>query len=134
MFLNAVLKNKFAKYKSTFDETLLGLFLHRLKVVQLAVTLQIQEVELNYLESRDILDQVLESPSTCSTLFLNSVQTYFNFQFTNEFCRNYRQDIFNLLNKSQPVTVSDFKSINLTVETVLTLREQAYFLLARKET
>ncbi len=33
MFLNAILKNKFAKYKSTFDETLLGLFLHRLKVI-----------------------------------------------------------------------------------------------------
>ena len=80
-------------------------------------------MELNYLESRDILDQILECPSNCATLFLNSVQTYFNMQFTTEFCRNYRQDIFNLLNKSQPVTVSDFKGISLTVETVLTLRE-----------
>jgi hypothetical protein len=39
MFLNAILKNKFAKYKSTFDETLLGLFLHRLKIIQLGLTL-----------------------------------------------------------------------------------------------
>lgn len=90
MFLNAILKNKFAKYKSTFDETLLGLFLHRLKVVQLALTLETEDMELNYLESRDILDQVLECPSICATFFLNSVQTYFNFQFTNDFCRNYR--------------------------------------------
>lgn len=39
MFLNAILKNKFSKYKSTFDETLLGLFLHRLKIIQLGLTL-----------------------------------------------------------------------------------------------
>jgi hypothetical protein len=56
MFANAVLKNKFAKYKVVFEETLLGLFLHRLKVVSLAFTLEMSEVELNYLESKDILD------------------------------------------------------------------------------
>ena len=56
MFVNAVLKNKFAKYKVVFEETLLGLFLHRLKDVSLAFTLELSEVELNYLESKDILD------------------------------------------------------------------------------
>lgn len=41
MFVNAVLKNKFAKYKTVFDETLLGLFLHRLKVMSLVYTIDL---------------------------------------------------------------------------------------------
>lgn len=41
MFANAVLKNKFAKYKTVFDDTLLGLFLHRLQVHSLAFTLEL---------------------------------------------------------------------------------------------
>jgi len=40
MFINALLKNKYAKYKPIFDETLLGLFLHRLKVISLAFILE----------------------------------------------------------------------------------------------
>jgi len=56
MFVNAVLKNKFAKYKAVFDDTLLGLFLHRLKVLSLAFTLELPDQELNYLESKDLLD------------------------------------------------------------------------------
>lgn len=56
MFVNAILKNKFAKYKSVFDETLLAMFLHRLKVVSLAFTLEMPSQEMNYLESKDLLD------------------------------------------------------------------------------
>lgn len=41
MFVNAILKNKFAKYKAVFDETLLTIFLHRLKVISLAFTLSL---------------------------------------------------------------------------------------------
>jgi hypothetical protein len=77
MFVNAVLKNKFAKYKTVFDETLLSLFLHRLKVMSLVYTVDLPFQEVNYLESKDILDHILESPSTSPTLFLNSVQSYF---------------------------------------------------------
>ena len=58
---------------------------------------------MNYLESKDILDHVLEAPSKSPTLFLNAVQTYFNFQFTPEFLKIYRQDSFSLINRSQPV-------------------------------
>mgnify|MGYP006950272810 CR=1 FL=1 len=56
MFVNAILKNKFAKYRTVFDETLLAIFLHRLKVLSLAFTLCLPQPELNYLESKDILD------------------------------------------------------------------------------
>lgn len=41
MFVNAVLKNKYAKYRAVFDETLLAIFLHRLKVLSLAFTLSL---------------------------------------------------------------------------------------------
>ena len=35
------MKNKFAKYKQVFDETLLGLFLSRLKVLSLSQQLEL---------------------------------------------------------------------------------------------
>lgn len=57
------MKNKFAKYKQVFDETLLGLFLSRLRIITLAHSLDLSETQLNYLESKDIMDHVLEMPS-----------------------------------------------------------------------
>ena len=123
MFINAILKNKFAKYKSIFDETLIGLFLHRCKALSLAHTVEMREYEVNYLESKDILDHVLEAPSKNPTLFLNSVQTYFGFSFTADFERCYRQDNYALLNRSQPVVTNDFKNIDLRVESAMNLKE-----------
>jgi len=100
VYVNALLKSKFAKYKQIFDDTLLGLFLHRLKVLQLAFTLNLPAAELNYLESKDILDHVVESPATNPTLFINSVQSYFGVQMSPDYNRAYRQDYFTLLSKS----------------------------------
>ena len=57
------MKNKFAKYKQVFDETLLGLFLSRLRIITLAHSLDLSETQLNYLESKEIMDHVLEMPS-----------------------------------------------------------------------
>ena len=92
MFINAILKSKFAKYKQMFDETLISLFLHRSKSLYLAQMLELKACEVNYLESKDLLDHVLEAPSRCPTMFLNSVQSYFGFEFTWDFSRAYRQD------------------------------------------
>jgi hypothetical protein len=39
--VNAVVKNKFAKYKQVFDETLLGLFLSRLRILSMLSTLEL---------------------------------------------------------------------------------------------
>jgi len=41
LVLNAMMKNKFAKYKQVFDEVLLGLFLSRMKVLSMAHTLEL---------------------------------------------------------------------------------------------
>lgn len=49
LYANAVMKNKFAKYKQVFDETLLGLFLSRLRIISLANSLELSVPELNYL-------------------------------------------------------------------------------------
>lgn len=57
------MKNKFAKYKHVFNETLLGLFLSRLKIITLAHSLELSQTQLNYLESKDIINHVLEMPS-----------------------------------------------------------------------
>ena len=131
LFVNALLKNKFAKYRQVFDELLLALFIHRLKILPFAATLDLQGFELNYLESRDILDHVVESASQNPTLFMNSVQAYFRIQLLPEFVRSYRQDCYQLFHKQQPLTCSDFKQVDLNVIPVLTLRHHAYFVLAR---
>ena len=70
-FINAILKNKFCKYRQVFDETLLGLFLSRMRVLPFTTSLKLKE--LNYFESKDILEQVIESVSKNPILFLNSV-------------------------------------------------------------
>lgn len=54
--LNALLKNKFAKYKHIFEEVLVGLFLSRLKVLSFSHLLELRTPELHFLESRDILN------------------------------------------------------------------------------
>jgi|LakMenEpi03Aug12_release.lakeMendotaPanAssembly.Ray.scaffolds.fasta_scaffold454713_1 hypothetical protein len=77
LYANAVMKNKFAKYKQVFDETLIGLFLSRLKIISLANSLELSVPELNYLQSKDILEHVVELPSRNPILYLNSVQAYF---------------------------------------------------------
>ena len=126
------MKNKFAKYKHVFNETLLGLFLDRLKIMTLAHSLELSTTQLNYLESKDIMNHVLEMPSQNPILFLNSVQTYFNIEFKSDFTRKYRQDKFFILNKPQPIGRSDITAINHKVETYFSLKEHAYFILARK--
>lgn len=126
------MKNKYAKYKQVFDESLLGLFLSRLKIITLAHSLQLTSTELNYLESKDIMDHVLEAPSQNPIMFLNAMQTYFNLDYKREFLRLYRQDKYFILNKPQPVGRSDIALIKHSLETYWTLRDQAYFILARK--
>ena len=93
------MKNKFAKYKQVFDESLLGLFLSRLKVLTLAHSLELTQTQLNYFESKDIIDHVLEMPSSNPIMFLNAISTYFNFEYRKEFTRLYRQDKYYILNK-----------------------------------
>ena len=65
-------------------------------------------------------------------MFLNSVQTYFNLDYKQDFLRKYRQDKYFILNKPQPIGRSDIQSINHSVQTYFTLRDHAYFILARK--
>jgi len=132
LFSNAVMKNKYAKYKQVFEEVLLGLFLSRMKIVSLAHSLELTRTQLNYLESREIMDHVLENPSLNRILFLNSVQTYFGIEFKPEFCRRYRQDKYFVLNKPQPVGRQDIDKIEHRVQTYFSIRDHAYFILARK--
>ena len=70
---NALIKRKFSKAKPVFDETLLGLFLSRLKVIGLAHSLELRKYELNYLESKDILEHIIEMPTRNPIMFLNSM-------------------------------------------------------------
>lgn len=77
-FINTLLKRKMHKYRSIFEETLLGLFLSRLKVLPMTHALGLKKEEQNYLESKDILEDVLEAPSKNPSLFISAVSAYFN--------------------------------------------------------
>ena len=134
LFINAIMKNKFSKYKQVFDEALLGLFLSRLKIICLAHRLELQQHEINYLESKDLIEHIIEMPSRNPIMFLNTVQEYFNVQFDSEFIRLYRQDKYYILNKSKPMSINDFKEdgVLMKVDTYWSIKEHAYFILARK--
>ena len=38
----------------------------------------IKESDISYIESKDILDDIIGAPSSNPALYMNSVQTYFN--------------------------------------------------------
>lgn len=78
------------------------------------------------------MDHVLETPSQNPIMFLNAMQQYFNLDYKREFVRQYRQDKYFILNKPQPVGRSDIMQIKHCLETYWTLRDQAFFILARK--
>jgi hypothetical protein len=56
--------------------------------------------ELVYLESKDILEDIIEVPSKNPVLFINAVKEYFKIDFKMEFLRISRQDKHLLLSKS----------------------------------
>ena len=99
-FSNTLLRRKFSKQKHVFDETLIGLFLSRLKalpIVNAVVNLGRQmkqrffrDCEIHYLESKQILEEIIAAPSQNPALFMSSIQTYFNVEIEHEFLRKCR--------------------------------------------
>jgi hypothetical protein len=72
-YINGLLKRKFSKYKQVFDETLMGLFLSRISVLGIIFSLNLKKEEYIYLESKDILEDIIEAPSRNPVLFINAV-------------------------------------------------------------
>jgi hypothetical protein len=70
--MNAILKRKFTKQKQVFEESLTGLFLSRMSVLGLMFSSNLTKEELIYLESRDILEDIIETPSKNPVLFINA--------------------------------------------------------------
>jgi len=132
--MNAILMRKYAKQKQVFDEMLTGLFLSRLALLPLAFQLNLCKEELIYLESREVLEDILESAYRNPVLFINSVQQYFAVEFTAEFLRVCRQDKLLLLSRSQPVTTNDLKAVNLKPLSYYSIKELGFFILARSIT
>ena len=71
--MNAILNKKFSKNKQVFDETLLGLFLSRMSILGIIFSLNLNKEEFIYLESKDILEHIIEAPSKNPVLFINAV-------------------------------------------------------------
>lgn len=72
-YINTILKRKYTKQKQVFDETLLGLFLSRMSILGIIFSLNLKKEEYIYLESKDILDDIMEAPSKNPMLFINAV-------------------------------------------------------------
>lgn len=88
------------KYRHIFDEAILGLLLSRSEMLGFISFINLKKEEYNYLESKDILEDILESPSKNPALFINAISSYFNLEFSKEFLRILRQDKFAFLAKS----------------------------------
>lgn len=67
----------------------------------------LHEAEIIYLESRQVLEDVISAPSQNPALFMSTVQAYFNVDIEPEFLRKCRQDKYLFLSKltSQPMTI-----------------------------
>lgn len=143
-FLNTLLRRKFSKQKHVFDETLIGLFLCRLKAIPIVsqmVELQknldaplISDWETNYVTGKSILDDVIAAPSQNPALFLNSIQAYFNIEIEQEFTRKSRQDKFLFLSQlnSSPMILRNMPHAHPKFSSYFSVREFAYFMLANQ--
>ena len=133
-YVNTLLKKKLSKHREVFDETLLGLFLSRMAVLGIVYSLNLKREEFFYLQSVDVLVDVFETPSKNPALFINALQTYFHVDLNPDFLRLVRSDKLAFLAKSQPFSKTDIRSLTFKMQQVLTIREQAYFNLARSIT
>jgi hypothetical protein len=88
--MNTLLKRKMHKYRHIFEEAILGLVLSRSEILGLISQINLKKEEYNYIESKDILEDILEAPSKNPTLFINSISSYFKIDFTKEFLRILR--------------------------------------------
>ena len=71
-----------------------------MSILGLAHSLNLKKEEYFYLESKDILEDIIEAPSKNPTLFINAVSDYFKIDFSKEFLRVLRQDKFAFLAKA----------------------------------
>lgn len=122
-YMNAILKKKIQKNKQVFDETLLGLFLSRMTILGLIYQLNLRKEEFFYLESKDILEDIIDAPQRNPTYFINAVQNYFKVEFKPEIVRLVRQDKFLFLSKSMPITKNEIKTVHLKVNNYSSLRD-----------
>lgn len=71
--MNTLLKKKVNKHKQVFDESLLGLFLSRMSIFGILHSLNLKKEEFFYLESKDILEDIIDAPSKNPAMFINTV-------------------------------------------------------------
>jgi len=113
-YANAILLKKFSKQKQVFDETLLGLFLSRMSVFGILFSLNLRKEELIYLESKEIIEDIIEAPNRNPILFINAIQNYFNIEFKPEFLHQSRSDKYLLLSNNQPITANNIQRFKLS--------------------
>lgn len=71
--MNSLLKRKVQKNKQVFDEIILGLFLNRMAIFNFVHHFNLKKEEHFYLESKDILEDIVDAPSRNPVFFINAV-------------------------------------------------------------
>ena len=83
-FSNTLLRRKYSKQKHVFDETLIALFLNRLKIFPIVNSMinfghssekqsLLKDYEINYIQSKNILEDIIAAPSQNPAVYLNTL-------------------------------------------------------------
>lgn len=90
------------------------------------------ESELAYIESKQILEDIIQVAAHNPALFMSTVSSYFNVEIENEFMRKCRQDKYLFLSKlnSEPMGMNNMPNVSLRCYNYYTLKEYSYFILA----
>lgn len=63
-----------------------------MSILGIVFSLNLKKEEYFYLESKDILEDILDAPSNSPSFFINAVMHYFHIDFKPELLRSVRQD------------------------------------------
>jgi hypothetical protein len=70
-----------------------------MKILGILYKLTLKKEEYFYLESKDILEDIIDAPSRNPVYFINAVQAYFKIDFKQDITRVCRQDKHLFLSK-----------------------------------
>ena len=93
-----------------------------------------KDYELNYIQSKSILDHIISAPSQNPALYMSSIQAYFDIDLDQEFMRKCRQDKYLFLSQlnQSPMVLNNVTSVNIKCHSYYTLKEFSYFMLANQ--
>ena len=94
-------------------DLILELFIHRLHVQGAAVFLNMSNSDFDYLNSQDIITDVMNVTISNPCLFFTCLKSCLNIEFSTEFMRMVRNDKYAILGKDSIIGINDIETIKL---------------------